>query len=888
MLTPIVQLLKENKADATMFSHTSIFNPASNLSFTQDKLEDFLHAYCEHHTADPIGINETFRHHYSPILVDVDLKVDMKNEHKHQLLYTREELETVISVYQTVIQQMVEDYSPEQVTCIVLEKEPYIDKTAKSSYFKNGFHLHFPYCFISKLDFDQCLVPAANKILKDKKLFPLATNPVEKIFDKIGLCWLMYGSVKDPEAKPYKATCSYNEKMERQSVYDGLAKYDIFQYGQNEKRIPITPDNVMYHLPRILSVMIYGRESYITDVKPEVRKSIISEIKIKPAYHAFDEFNPEKSKKEMEIAAKLLPLLNVRRAVNRSEWIDIGWILYNISHGSQEGFDLWNRFASRASNYDEMGCIATWSSMKYRPEKTIGSLKYYAKLDSPDEYQLLRNQDIENEVLHLTGTHTDIAAALKKLYDSDFICTSIKQNTWYGFEKHVWVKMDEATYLRSKLDDRSDKSSLANIIDKHKQSLINEMKGTEEKSSQRALLQDNIKRYQKIEKELQCTAFRNNVMREARDKFYNRDFAQKLNTNPSIIPFKNGVYDLKENIFRDGQPDDYYSRQLPIDYIEYEDDSEEFKTLDDFFKKVFVDQPLRDYFLDVYSNIFEGGNKDKCMFFWTGSGDNAKSVMQFLFEKMLGPFAIKLSTTLFSGHKLSAGAANAELARASDGVRWAFMDEPDESEELNLGYLKAITGGDSIFVRDLYEGGKNTLESILMFYLSMGTNVLPKLRGFDEAASNRLRVIQFSSCFNDKAPQDIKEQYEKRHFPVDRSLKEKLAKLCPAFAYYLLKRRMHRFSSIIEPVCVLEATNTYRLENDIYKQFVDDTYAFDDDPQHTLGVVEAYQDFKEWYISINTDSKPPNRNVFIKKIASVIKCAKRGVKWIGIKNKNSF
>ena len=47
--------------------------------------------------------------------------------------------------------------------CILLEKDPYIDDKNDTLYLKNGFHLHFPYIFLSKVDQEIHLLPRIRK-----------------------------------------------------------------------------------------------------------------------------------------------------------------------------------------------------------------------------------------------------------------------------------------------------------------------------------------------------------------------------------------------------------------------------------------------------------------------------------------------------------------------------------------------------------------------------------------------------------------------------------------------------------------------------------------------------------------------------------------------------
>jgi phage/plasmid-associated DNA primase len=58
-------------------------------------------------------------------------------------------------------------------------------------------------------------------------------------------------------------------------------------------------------------------------------------------------------------------------------------------------------------------------------------------------------------------------------------------------------------------------------------------------------------------------------MRECKEVFYDENFIRNLDKNPWLIGFKNGVYDLKVNMFRPGIPEDYLSLQMPIEFSEY-------------------------------------------------------------------------------------------------------------------------------------------------------------------------------------------------------------------------------------------------------------------------------------------------------------------------------
>ena len=52
--------------------------------------------------------------------------------------------------------------------------------------------------------------------------------------------------------------------------------------------------------------------------------------------------------------------------------------------------------------------------------------------------------------------------------------------------------------------------------------------------------------------DLKKKAYKDKIIAECAAQFYDSEFEEKLDENPNIIGFENGVYDLKKGIFRTG------------------------------------------------------------------------------------------------------------------------------------------------------------------------------------------------------------------------------------------------------------------------------------------------------------------------------------------------
>ena len=872
-------LLNKSRVDGVVWTHVSLFHPKGKYQIDRRSMEQFWKYYLELVQSNTDG-NKVMSiaekpQQYIPILVDVDLKhivptsnSDAESQKNPEIMYyTDDHITQTIEHYQSTIRTILEDCEDCDLTCVVLEKEPYTISKGGKEYIKNGFHLHFPYVFLRKMDHELHLLPRVKEALQDAGVFEdLGFSDIDKIIDSgyTKTPWLLYGSAKDNGLQSYCATRVYDAHGQAHSLEDGLRDYTI--YNEKEQVIDIT-GKVNYYLPRILSIIPFGRD--------------IREIKQNLSYPIQNNFKPLKDtekrgyiKESIEIelrrAEELLQMISDDRAENYSDWMTIGWALYCISDGTKEGMDLWVDFSKRSpTKFEEAGCRYEWSKM-IKKEMSIGTLKYFAKQDNPGKYaEFVHTLMAPHIDKSLYGSHNDIAKALFEQYGEQMVCSSITYKEWWYFENHIWRRMDDGISLRSKISDE---------IVKHYETMGKEMfqKLATCQEHEKALYNEKLTRAQKLINNLKSAPFKNNVMKEAMEVFYNGQFNEKLDSNPWLIGFKNGIYDVKSHIFRAGRPDDYIAKQLGISYdVEMTDQDQRVLDVHDFLEKIFPDQSVRNYFMDHSSDVFIGGNPQKLVAVWSGEGDNGKSVTQSLFEKMLGAYSIKLPTSLIIGKRTQASAACPELARTGNGVRWAVLQEPDQKDVINIGILKELSGNDTFFARGLYKEGS---EITPMFKLTLICNEPPKLPYSDKAAWNRIRVIPFETTFTDEAPSSIEEQIEQKKFPKDPHFAEKLDGMTTAFAWVLLQHRK-QIKKRTEPEKVLLATANYKRKNDIYRQFVEEIIIEDDGSIITL--IELYSQFKEWFKDSMPNHSVPVKNevkeYFVKSWGEMA----RGGKWSG-------
>lgn len=848
----INQILTNNKVDGRHFTHGSMGTIKASYQMNNKTRDEFFDMYSDSIKRDDrdvieVGLGEVAKiHPFIPVLVDLDIKIKQEDAEEiledTEKLYTEEQVENVITIYQVILRSILNNVNDKDLTCVLLEKDAYIEEKGINKYIKNGFHLHFPYIFMSKKDQKNHLIPRVKEEFKNKQIFDNLFEDSSSVVDSgyLSSTWLLYGSSKGENKEPYKITKVYDADCEEITLCQAFKSYQIFD--SQEKLIKIDRFNIEKYLPRILSIIPHNR------IPKEIKTNIISPAKQKLVEERKKIQASIDAKEAVKIAQRLVPMISSTRADDHNEWMTIGWALFNCTEGSDDGFDVWNKFTQRAEEpRGEERCMYEWGIMKRNSYSyTLGTIHYLASQDSPEEYKkfkLEKTEKLMNEAID--GSHNDIAKILKSEYSTEYVCASVDAKCWFRFLDNTWEQMEGGIYLRKKISDellsRFDEASKTiweKLIKAH----------NDQDQGEKAKWEKKNKQIQTLRKNLKSAPFKNNVMRECSDEFYNPEFKEKLDTNPYLIAFQNGVYDLERNIFRKGRPEDFLSKKMSVNYREFDKDDDEVQEVKSFLEKLFPDNTLYRYFLDLASDVFVGGNHQKKVYFWLGCGDNGKSVLQKLMEIMLGPLAIKFDTSLITGKKPGQGSAHAELARAGGGVRWATLDEPNKDEQINSGVMKKLSGNDSFWARDLFEKGKDTREIVPLFKLIFICNKLPHIKYSDKATWNRVRVLPFESTFlnaNDPTlPNTYEEQLEQKKFPKDLDLEKKLPTMAEAFAWLLLDHRLN-VSAREEPEKVMMATNMYRKQSDIYRQFIEENIV--EDGKSSINLSSIYATFIDWF-----------------------------------------
>ena len=820
----IFNFLQEiNVEKGKLYTHTSMGKPLGSYYIQNENLSTFYELY-QKAIMSGQSLHITEKHEdIGPVIIDLDFKYDIEVTTRQ---HTIEHIHKIVSLYNEIIVDLLEiEPNDERLTSFVFERN---DVYQTKGITKDGIHILYPKIVsIPEVQYTirEILLKKISPILEELPL----TNKPHDVVDKSVISttnWLLYGSSK-PNLDPYILKYIYNHdgsslNMEDYTFDDmNIAQFFSIRNKKQSEVIPVKNDK----MPLIEHV--------------QIKKKTLMHKKTAKSFHD-----------DIDLLKSIIEILSDERAESYSDWIGIGWALHNIDPNSQELLDLWIEFSKRSPKFKEGICEKEWHKSK-NEGYGVATLHYWAKIDNKEKYMVIMednlNKYIEKSIK--TPTHCDIANVLYKMFKYEF---KYSGQEWYKFENHIWYREMDGICIRSKIS--TDLCDIYfKIISKYnKIQSSNDINISEEEKED---CKNKGKEILEIIKKLKTTSFKDNILKECKELFYDKDFINKLDNNPYLIGFKNGIYDLKDNELREGRPDDYVQMTTGIDKIDFEETNEHWDDLSNFINTVFSEEEIRHYFLTYFSSCLQGHNAEEKFRIWTGVGSNGKSKILELFVNSIGEYAIKFPITMLTGKRAASNAATPEIVQ-SKGKRFGYFEEPSENEKINAGLLKEFTGGDKIKARGLH---KEPIEFKPQFKLALLCNEMPEVPPYDNGTWRRMEVIEFKSRFCEKPK-------EENEFPIDKYLSEKLKHWKELFIALLLDKYYidYQKHGIKVPMDVIKFTLEYQKQCDLYTDFITESLEDTKDEKDMIDLTELYDEFKTWYEETFSNTKYPSKVEFKK------------------------
>lgn len=396
----MIQFLKkyESKTD---YTHLSIIGGKWNIP--DSEINNFNKIYAKEVTKRELHIAEKHIPNHGPIVIDFDLRYNTSSNYTKSPL-TPTILDLIIKNITNLI-ATVYDKNAYDLTCILLKRPTLNIDSKNSDIVKDGIHIQFPY-IVTPYEFQYALrLKYLAMIAKDLDSIKY-TNKIEDIYDISVIernCWFLFGSTK-PKIKPYEIFKVYNSKLDL-SKYSAFDKIKLLSIRNKEY---VEQDIATYSK----FINIYHEET--------INKKKTKNINIKKIVNSLSDTTETENDVDFGIIIReytkkytsdeirdMLNILNKVRQDSYSEWIKVGFCLFNYGCAidkKDDMFKIWKEWSKKSKQYTQNCCEKYWRKMTYSDKGySIASLLYYAKKDNPVEYKNLFAKSIimdNNEKLH--------------------------------------------------------------------------------------------------------------------------------------------------------------------------------------------------------------------------------------------------------------------------------------------------------------------------------------------------------------------------------------------------------------------------------------------------------------------------------------------------------
>ena len=875
-------LRKHHTPNTPDFTHTTTYGPSARWCITDANYESFWRSYCNLVDEKEDGnfcLTEIPKDRM-PIMADFTLRFHPSDNAE---TYCYDFLLSVVYCFQQAMLRVLQiSDSAIELICCVLDSDEYLEDNLVVS----RFRLHFPYCKTETSVQTRLLRPLVLQILRTENVISrLAHEPVnnwEKIINPLTVetpC-IMYGSSALPNCPKLKLEYTFH-RIEQENIDTTQAPVleieDTFFPGNHEHvQNGIVPasmfagEDIEHWVPMFLSISYYTKITLPKQAPPEMLRRGSQTSGGRNQTRTSTSGTGEAEEEEVgEIAERFLHMLSRERVESDHFWLDVGKSLYGSFEGNERGLELWIRFTERSDNHAAEECQTLYTTF-YETNLTVKTLAWYAKEDSPDEYEEWHQRWYAPYLEKATSClDSDVAEALYRIYWLDFVCSSLAKSSLYYFSNHIWKKLDNGHTLRKYISG----DFIAKFEKFRTQISISIQDSVDRKYKDSAEIQ--VKKIGNLINKLKRRTFKNNILSESLEKFYVEDFGKKLDSNPDLMGMVNGILEAcdMEAVIRSGKPEDYVSKTTGLiwRYDLHGKHSLVIRLLQ-WLTKVYPDKKLLDYFGKLSGSCIKGKNSDKLFPIMSGNGDNSKSMIKKVFEAAFGAYCITFPTTLFTSKRSGSG-PDPSVAR-SKYAHVAFAQEPDADDPLKNGVIKSFTGGDRFFARFCNDNGG---EIEPMFTLFLMCNTVPIIPHSDKAMKNRVRKIPHLSTWVRNPPKTMDEQYKQRLFKMDPFFEKQIPELAPAFMWYLVQMYgKYRREGLHEPELVTQSTTEYWNENDIYLQFINENIerAYKIlpnwpegkekpvDKEAKITISQMYSRFRDWFRECFTHIKCPDRPIF--------------------------
>lgn len=587
---------------------------------------------------------------------------------------------------------------------------------------------------------------------------------------------------------------------------------------------------------------------------------------------------------EADYLYKLLDILPEEYYTDRNKWRDI---IYALANASNEYKPLAIQFSQKCKEkWEENGqneLDALWDSPKSNNPITIASISYWAQISNPDKYKSIMEQSYFKKLLnylYMSGgklQHYMIAKVLHIMLHNKF-CTDIDNGNrckWYEFvisgepmmpgEIWKWREEVEPTNLQIYISEK-----LITVFEK----ITDHIELQKEQSQTEA----QLKYYKTMETNftnaklnMYNNTFKSGIIKEASGLFRHRNFIKSLDTIPNLFGVGNGVLELGTEC----KLIDYYheypvSRYTHIKWTKFNPENEMTKVALKAISEIIIEDDVRNWILFHAAQGLSRSTKEGLMLLFEGGGQNGKTTFLRWIAKALGPYADKFNINLLACQREEADRPNSAIMKLKY-INWAYSEESNKGEVLNVARMKELVNAGEISGRDL--NSKQETFTIKCNFVVASQYTLT-INTTDHGTWRRIRHYTSKTKFcSNPDPNNPYEKKDDQKFNITYTNDENfLSSILSILTHYyerLQKEYDGQLKNVPCPRLDIE-TETFRMSQDAIHRWICECVVIspDNDTQYDIGTVTV--SYLAWY-KIHIDNKAViTSNTIIKEITSSV------------------
>lgn len=444
------------------------------------------------------------------------------------------------------------------------------------------------------------------------------------------------------------------------------------------------------------------------------------------------------------------------------------------------------------------------------------------------------NHRVFADIKDSNGSHNDVARIAAKLLVGLCVCATANGKLWYTFDGTLWREDPEAIKVRHELSTTVRTQFMATLSKVSAQLTAEDLQSQSGSSSQTATRESRARteRMLVVATKLQDAGFKDAVLKEMREYLFDPRFLRSLDSNPNLLAFENGVWELRERRFRAALPEDRLSLSVGYPYSWVVDNVLRARA-EAYLAALHPDDGQRDYVVRSFARQLFGDSGQELFHVHAGhlaSASNGKTKFFETLELCGGGYVRKFGVEMLTAkQRVDPGKPMPEFEKWR-GVRVLYCSEPNHDDQLNSGIMKDLTGGEVITYRLLHSNDVQQFRP--QFKMHVMTNDAPTIDGGDSGVKRRVRKVDYASRFVDSADADPSQHIYPRDPSIIQAFKDNVP-MRMEFLRLLLEAYDHSWEFPM-PEAVRESSRDYIEDNDAVLKFAKQWVVRDSDAFFTL------------------------------------------------------